>query len=104
LKSILLCTYDVGEVLVFKHADNEDQLWENLYWDDVAAAQPGKYNELIVIAQGSHFIFCVNQQRVAEITDDSYISGYLGIGVNLHEAKEETVIEYDNYTVYAPKK
>jgi hypothetical protein len=95
---------DVGEVLVYKHADNEDHMWENLYWDDTAIAQPGKYNELVVIAQGSHFTFCVNQQVAAEITDDSYISGYLGIGVNLHQANEETVIEYDYYTVYAPKK
>jgi hypothetical protein len=92
---------DVGEVLVFKHADSEDH-WKNLYWDDTVVAQPGKYNELIVIAQGSHFTFCVNQQVVAEVTDDSYVSGNLGVGVNLQQAKEETIIEYDNYTVYAP--
>jgi hypothetical protein len=94
---------DVGKVLVYKHADNEDHLWENLFWTDSAIAQPGKYNELIVIAQDSHFTFCVNQQMVGEMTDDSYISGYVGIGANLHQAKEETLIEYDNYTVYAPK-
>jgi hypothetical protein len=95
---------NAGEVLIYKRIDDEDHPWEKLYYMPSSSVQPGKYNELTVIAQDSHFIFCVNQQMVTEMDDNSYVSGEVGIGMNLMKANDEVVIEYDNYTMYGPYK
>jgi hypothetical protein len=89
-----------GEFMIYK---NEDSSWEILDRMVSSSIQPGEYNELIVLAQGSQFTFCVNQKIVSEINDDSHVSGKVGIGMNLEQSADETLVEYDNFTVYAPK-
>lgn len=93
---------NAGEVLIYKHIDNEQRSWENLYRTTSSSVLPGAYNELIVFAQEEHFIFCVNQQVVADINDDSYINGYTGIGMGLEQSNDAVIIEYDNFVIYGP--
>lgn len=105
---------NAGEIQIYKHIDSEDSSWGILYYEDPSweilyyavssNIQADQYNEMVVFAQGSHFTFCVNQQMVAEINDDSYVSGDVGIGMSLEQSNDEAVIEYDNYTIYGPKK
>jgi hypothetical protein len=95
---------DAGKVLVYKRGSQEGDDSKQLYWDISASVQPGEFNELVVFAKGSHFTFCVNQQVVAELDDESYVSGRFGVQMELEQATDEAVIEYDNYTVYAPQK
>ncbi|MBI5951556.1 MAG: hypothetical protein HY865_07850 [Chloroflexi bacterium] len=93
---------DTGEVLVKKRSSRDGDDTEQLYWDFSSNVRPGEYNKLTVFAQGSHFTFCVNQQVVVELDDDTYTKGRVGIAMGLDRAADEAIIEYDNYTVYAP--
>jgi hypothetical protein len=92
---------DSGGISIAKRTTNS---WDSLRDSSASAIRPGEYNELVVLGQGSRFKFCVNQQLVAEVEDESYPHGGFGIALGLYQAEDEAVIEYDDFEVYAPAK
>jgi hypothetical protein len=66
------------------------------------AIQPGKKNHLSVGAQGSQFIFLINDQMVDHFNNDYQKSGGIGVGLSLTEAGEKAIIQFANFTVLSP--
>jgi hypothetical protein len=64
----------------------------------------GENNELVVLGQGNHYIFCVNQYVVGETDSFDYKYGNSGIGVELENANDEATFEFDDFIIYAPAK
>ena len=94
---------DSGTVTV--HARTANGIWA----DPLLRGRSGNIkvrepNDLVVLAQGSHYTFCVNDHVVGEIENTMYLPGKFGIGVDLHKAHEQATFEYDDFTIYAPAK
>ncbi|HEY4688535.1 MAG TPA: extracellular solute-binding protein, partial [Anaerolineae bacterium] len=66
------------------------------------AIEPGKVNQLRVIAEGSHFTFFINGQYVAEADDDQLPSGNVGVATGISYDGQSAVFEFDNFEVRAP--
>ena len=67
-----------------------------------AAILPGKKNRVAVGAQGSQFIFLINDQMVDYFNNDYLKSGGIGVGLSLTEAGEKGTVEFANFTVQSP--
>ena len=74
--------------------DGEYSFLEGDCW---AGIQDGAVNRLAIIAEGSHFIFFINDQYVGEADDDLVSGERVGIRVILHQAGDEAVFEFDNF-------
>ena len=59
-------------------------------------------NQLVVIAKGDTYIFCINQYIIGTVETTRFMSGKFGIGVELN-AGDKAVIEFDNFNTYAPE-
>lgn len=92
---------DNGRVKVhFRDGANEWQdIRLNTYTPNVHA---GEKNELIVFSQDDHVVLCVNQFVVGEMDIPDYQYGEIGIGVDIENAGEHAVVEYDDLIVYEP--
>ncbi len=66
-----------------------------------SAIKPGESNRLAVSAQGSHFVFLINDQIVGEVDDSRLSSGLVGLLIQL-DAQNEAVFEFDNFELRAP--
>jgi hypothetical protein len=76
--------------------------WTSLLKEKNQAIQPWKVNRLIVLARGSHFIFFVNGQYVAELDDGNIARGKVGLIVNLNHAEDTAAFEFDNFELRVP--
>jgi len=77
--------------------------WSNLISATSSSAiQSNKANQITIIAQGSRFTFFINDQFVAEIVDDTLTSGPMGFAIQVHNANESTVFEFDNIELRTP--
>lgn len=77
--------------------------WTTLInWTKTSAIRSDQVNHLTVIAEGSHFLFYINNQLVAEIDDSKLPSGEVGLAIELLNADDEAVFEFDNFEVRAP--
>jgi len=111
--------YDYG--LIFRKDDNNDLYyfgierggyfislnyngeWTNLLdWTQSSAVRPGEKNNLTVIAQGSHFIFFINDQHMIDITDDHIARGQTGLAISLHSQNQQASFEFDNFELREP--
>jgi hypothetical protein len=62
----------------------------------------GESNNVVIFAQGQHYVFCINQVVVGEM-DIIYAGfGQIGIGVELENAGDNAIVEYDDLIIYAP--
>jgi len=64
--------------------------------------RPNETNRLTVIAEGSHFTFFINDQYVAEYTDERIKNGNVGLFSVLYDANQQAVFEFDNFELRAP--
>jgi len=69
---------------------------------EAAAIRPGGTNRLTVLAEGSHFAFYINEQYVGEADDDRLSRGQLGLAIELADAGDTAVFEFDNFEMRAP--
>jgi hypothetical protein len=90
---------DRQEILLRSHAD--DGWEETLFNGFFRGIRPGESNELTVSAQGTHFVFCINQTVVAEVENGSYLIGKFGIATSMEGASEQAVIEYEDFIIYS---
>lgn len=67
-----------------------------------AIAQGAGTNQIKIVAQGSHFMFYVNDQLVAEADDSTYRSGTIGLNAgSFHESGVK--IAFDNLRITRPE-
>ncbi len=86
--------------IVLLSYDNE---WTDMIeFTKSTAILPGETNRLTVIADGSHFIFFINDQYAGEMTDDHIEKGTTAIAVELYEADLQATFEFDNFELRAP--
>ena len=63
---------------------------------------PDGPNRIAVLAVGSHFTFFINDQEVDSAEDDTFRKGKPGVVINMINAGDHAIIEFDNFEVRAP--
>lgn len=82
---------------------NFDNDWQDLIERTASdAIQPDVPNRLSVIANGSHFIFLINNQIVGETTDEHIPRGMTGLAIQVYEAGLQATFEFDNFELRIP--
>jgi hypothetical protein len=69
---------------------------------ETSAVQSGASNRLSVAAIGSHLMFYINDQLVAELDDDTLQHGFVGVYINLEGGNALANVEFDNFELRAP--
>lgn len=91
--------------------NNKGEYFLDLYYDNWSTLigrtkskliHPNEANRLTVLAEGSHFIFFINDQFVAEYTDDRIKNGRMGLFSILDQSEQQAVFEFDNFELRAP--
>jgi hypothetical protein len=72
-------------------------------WTKTSAIQPGGVNRLAVAAQGSHFVFFINDHSVGEADDTRLSSGTVGVAVEINQAGDKALFDFDHFEWRAPK-
>ena len=67
-----------------------------------SAILPGESNRLTVIAKGSSFIFLINNQFVAEISDVHTLRGTTALAFSIFDADLQATYEFDNFELRRP--
>ncbi len=82
---------------------NYDGAWSDMIATTRSSAiLSGQANRLTVIAEGSHFVFFINDQYVAELTDDHIQTGTTALAAELYDADLQATFEFDNFELRAP--
>lgn len=81
--------------------DNEEWIelvpeteFDGIYTDD--------YNEIAVVANGSHYVVYVNGTMALEFEDDRFNGGTIGLAVDLYEKGDTLGVDWDNIQVWVP--
>ena len=78
--------------------------WSTLLdWTQSELLQPGQSNRITILGEGSHFIFFINDQYLTEITDDTIKNGTAAFAIELADANDHAVFEFDNLELRVPK-
>ena len=72
-------------------------------WTGTPAIKPGAVNRLAVAAQGSRFVFFINDQAVGEADDTRLTSGTVGVAVEINQAGDKALFDFDHFEWRAPK-
>jgi len=82
---------------------NYDNQWIDIIdYTPSPAILNGKANRLTVIAQGSHFVFFINDQFAGEVTDNHIQKGTVAIAVQMYEPDLQATFEFDNFELREP--
>lgn len=77
-----------------------DEGWSLLKdWSTSDAINIGETNELMVIAEGPTLTFAVNGQRLASLDDETSLEGQVGLVVDMFEADQTAVVDFDNLLI-----
>lgn len=91
---------DRGSFIVALHFNSG---WSDLItWTKTTAILPDKKNRLTVIAQGSHFIFLINDSRVGEVSNDNIKNGTVALALQIHSENHQAIIAFDNFELRTP--
>lgn len=81
-----------------------NEAWTSLIeYTKSSAISPQETNRLTVIAVGPHFTFFINDQYVAEATDDHIKDGIVGFGVDIPVGGLQNSFEFDNFVLRTPE-
>jgi len=70
-------------------------------WTTSSAIRPGEVNKIEIIAEGSYFRFLINDQFISDVYDDRLTSGKAGLSIDLYDAGDTGVFEFDNFEISA---
>ena len=91
---------DSGEYRVSLVQDGE---WINLTdWTPTSLIYAGDPNMLSVGAEGPYFTFWINNELVAEISDETLPSGDVGLVIGLGQAGDAGRFEFDDFVLFTP--
>jgi hypothetical protein len=72
--------------------------WTNLIdFTRVSGVRAGESNRLTVIAEGSRFLFYVDDRCVGEVNDASLAMGNVGLIVYIGDAVDKAILEFDSF-------
>ncbi len=92
---------DTGQFAVSLYYREE---WETLVdWTASAALLPGEVNTLAVAAEGDHYQVFINRAWAGEFTDQRLPQGEAGVAVEIYNAGDSAVFEFDNFEWRAPR-
>ncbi|MDY7077913.1 MAG: protein kinase [Chloroflexota bacterium] len=87
----------------FKFSSQHNGEWDTVIdWTETTAIRPGETNRMTIIAEGSHFTFYINDQYVGEADEGRLGKGKMGIAIELSDAGDTAVFEFDNFEVRTP--
>ena len=72
-------------------------------WTFTDLIRTDEVNKITVLAQGSQFVFFINDQYLFDMTDDKIGKGQVGLAVELAQENDQAVFEFDNLLIQAPK-
>jgi hypothetical protein len=88
------------EYSIFLH-QGED--WEALVdWTESDTIHANQVNKLAVIAQGTQFLFFINDQFITQLSDDRLGEGHTGVLIGLSNVGDEGSWEFDNFSLRSP--
>ncbi len=96
---------------VFRLTDNqlftvavvEEGEWQMLVdWTVSRAIRPYGVNQLTVLGRGAHLVLSINGEVVAELDDDRFGRGYVGLALEGYVVGEKTVIDFLDLSLNAP--
>jgi len=80
-----------------------DDTWEDVIdWTASDAILPGSPNRLTVFANGSFYVFLINDQIVGEATDDHIDKGLTGLGIQIFDSDMQATFEFDEFELREP--
>lgn len=92
---------DTGQYAVYLYSADE---WAELVaWTETAAIRADRANKVAVAGEGERFTFFINGERVGQVIDPTLPSGAVGVGVQIYNAGESAVFEFDNFEWRAPR-
>ena len=95
--------FKIEDSQYFKFSVRHEGEWTHVIdWTEASAIRPGGTNRLTVLAEGSHFTFYINEQYVGEADDDRLSRGQPGLAIELADAGDTAVFEFDNFEIRAP--
>ena len=82
---------------------NHKEQWKMLipYAKSPAIRSKGP-NRLAILAQGTHFIFLINDQFVAELTNSQIETGKIALAIELYDANDQGNYQFDNIELRVP--
>jgi hypothetical protein len=84
-----------GQFAVYLH---QSDTWEAMVsWNVSPAIHPGATNRLETLAQGSQFLFYINNQLVMILDDTRLENGNAGLLIGLTNPKDKGTWEFDNF-------
>ena len=79
-----------------------DEWLDVITWTSSSAIHADAPNRLAVIANGSNFIFLINDQVVGEAVDDHIKTGAPGLAIQIHGADLQATFQFDNFEMRKP--
>jgi hypothetical protein len=96
-----LSIQDAGLVKVHLRYDNNQQK-DYVFAGYSAQIHKGEANDLVVFSDDDHYVFCINQIVAGEIDIDDYRAGQVGVAMELENAGDRAILEYDDLILYTP--
>ena len=82
---------------------NYNDEWKDVIdWTQSSAIVPEAPNRMTIIAENSHFIFLINDQYVADVTDEHILKGTTALAIQVYEADLKANFEFDNLELRTP--
>jgi tRNA A-37 threonylcarbamoyl transferase component Bud32 len=96
--------FKIEDTQYFKFSIRHAGEWDTVVdWTKTTAIRPGETNRLTVLAEGDHYIFYINDQYVGEADEDRLSAGEAGVAIELLDADDAAVFEFDNFEVRTPQ-
>jgi len=77
---------------------NYDDRWINIIeLSPSSAIRVGEANRIAVIAQGSYYVFLINDQVVGDAVDEHIPSGSVGLGIQIDQPDQQLTFQFDNF-------
>lgn len=90
---------DAGEYALYLFFEEWDTLID---WAQTDLINSGEANRIIVIGEGAHFTFFINDHYLIEIDDNKIPQGSTALAIELSNEDDQGVFEFDNFELRAP--
>ncbi len=81
----------------------ENGVWTTLIdWTETTTVNVNSSNTLKVVGNGNQFTFYVNGTEVDSLRDSTHSSGTAGLAIELYDAGDQSLFEFDNFTIESP--
>ena len=95
--------FKIEDSQYFKFSIRHEGEWDTVIdWTESSTVRPGEFNRLTIVAVESHFTFYINDQYVGEADEARLNPGEAGVAIELLEAGDAAVFEFDDFEVHVP--